>query len=153
MREFTTGGTRDSDEGKNDYDGYLSFPVIEAYGNYMTFHRKQADGKLRDSDNWQKSFGDKHYEVCMKSLWRHFLDFWAIHRGYKRTDKNTGKEITLIDAGCAMLFNIIAYMHIYLVKTDKKQKSIGTKFGFICKYFASGECTQDCDNCQYYKKE
>jgi len=121
MRNFDTGATRDTDEGKNDYEGYLSFPVIEAYGNYMTQHRKQADGKLRDSDNWQKSFGDKHYDVCIKSLWRHFLDFWAIHRGYKRIDKINGHEITLIEAGCAMLFNIIAYMHIYLINKGKDE--------------------------------
>ena len=87
MREFNSGATRDSDEGKNDYEAFLSFPVLKAYGDYMNKHRVQADGKLRDGDNWQKGFGDNHCSVCMKSLWRHFLDMWAIHRGYKRIDK------------------------------------------------------------------
>jgi hypothetical protein len=118
MREFKSGATRNSDVGKNDYDGFLSLPVIQEYGNYMTKHRKQADGKLRDSDNWQKGFGDKHYDVCMKSAWRHFLDFWAIHRGYKRIDSIDGHEITLIEAGCALLFNIMAYLHILLTKSE-----------------------------------
>jgi hypothetical protein len=109
MREFDSGATRDTDVGKNDYEGFLSPIVIEAFGNYMTKHRVQADGKLRDSDNWQKHFGDKHFDVCMKSLWRHFLDMWFIHRGYTRMDKQTGKEITMEDALMAILFNIMAY--------------------------------------------
>lgn len=118
MREFKNGATRNSDIGKNDYDGFFSPLVVEAFGNYMNSHRTQADGKLRDSDNWQKGFGDEHFKVCMKSLWRHFLDFWAIHRGYKRIDKMDGHEVTIIEAGNAMLFNIMAYMHIYLVKKE-----------------------------------
>jgi len=54
MREFISGATRDDSEGKNDYEGYLSPLVLRRFGDYMTLHRKQADGKLRDSDNWQK---------------------------------------------------------------------------------------------------
>lgn len=114
IREFKTGATRDSDTGKYDYEGFLSFPVLQEFGKYMNKHRVQADGGLRDSDNWQKGFGDDHYKVCMKSAWRHFLDFWAIHRGYKRVDSKDGHEITLLEAGCAILFNIMAYMHILL---------------------------------------
>jgi hypothetical protein len=120
MREFKTGATRNSDEGKNDYDGFLSFLVIQEFGNYMNKHRVQADGKLRDSDNWQKGFGERHYDVCMKSAFRHFLDFWAIHRGYKRYDSIDGHEITLTEAGCAILFNIMAYMHIFLKPKDSR---------------------------------
>ena len=74
MRVFDTGATRDADIGKNDYEGFLSPLVIQRYGKYMNKHRKQVDGKLRDSDNWQKGFGENHYAVCMKSLWRHFMD-------------------------------------------------------------------------------
>ena len=117
MRKFETGVTRDSNDGKSDYEGFLSFSVLEAYGKYMTKHRVQADGGLRDSDNWQKGFGPtvkEHCEVCLKSAWRHFLDFWAIHRGYERIDSKTGEKITLEEAGCALLFNIMAYLHIYL---------------------------------------
>lgn len=108
MREFNTGATRDSDDGKNDYEGFLSPLVIEAYGNYMTIHRKQADGKLRDSDNWQKGIPKDAY---IKSLWRHFLDFWFLHRGHKRYDKITGKEITIVEALMAILFNVMGYAH------------------------------------------
>ena len=52
MRNFDTGATRDTDKGKNDYEGFYSPLVVEAFGDYMTKHQLQADGKLRDSDNW-----------------------------------------------------------------------------------------------------
>lgn len=116
MRQFGTGATRNSDEGKNDYDGFLSYSVLEAFGDYMTVHRKQADGKLRDSDNWQKGIPIDAY---MKSMWRHFLDVWAIHRGYKRIDKLTGKEISLKEAICALLFNVMGYLHEILKEQNK----------------------------------
>lgn len=119
VREFNTGATRDTDTGKNDYEGYFSPLVFQEFGNYMTKHRIQPDGKLRDSDNWQKGFGENHSAVCMKSLWRHFLDFWAIHRGYKRYDSKDNHEITILEAGSAILFNIMAYLHKILEKTNK----------------------------------
>jgi hypothetical protein len=116
MRKFASGATRDSDEGKNDYDGFLSYPVLEAFGDYMTVHRKQADGKLRDSDNWQKGMTQAVY---MKSMFRHFFDVWALHRGYKRVDKKTGKEITKKEALMALLFNVQGYAHEELRKGKK----------------------------------
>jgi len=54
MRTFGGGATRNSDQGKPDYEGFLSPLVIIRYGEYMTRHRVQADGNIRDSDNWQK---------------------------------------------------------------------------------------------------
>ena len=109
MRKFDGGATRDNNEGKSDFEGFLSPLVIEAYGKYMNKHRKQADGKLRDSDNWQKGFGDEHFAVCMKSLFRHFHDLWMEHRGYKSRE---GLE----DAINGILFNTMAYYHQYLKK-------------------------------------
>ena len=106
MRQFSSGATRNNEEGKHDYEGFLSPLVIERFGDYMTSHRKQADGKLRDSDNWQKGFGDKHLDVCIKSLWRHFLDMLLWHRGYK---KKCREDIE--NTCCAVLFNVMAYLH------------------------------------------
>jgi hypothetical protein len=108
IRQFTTGATRDTDEGKYDYEGFLSPSVIERYGAYMNKHRKQADGKLRASDNWQHGIPKDAY---MKSMWRHFLDAWFIHRGYKRFDKQRNEEITLDEAFCAILFNVMGYLY------------------------------------------
>lgn len=104
MRSFDTGATRSSDEGKNDYEGFISPLVIESYGDYMTTHRKQADGKLRDSDNWQKGINQEAY---MKSMWRHFLDVWKLHRGYKVFKE--GKEWNKEECLNALLFNVMGY--------------------------------------------
>lgn len=111
IRKFVTGATRDTATGKNDYEGFLSPVVIESFGNYMTSHRKQSDGSLRDSDNWQKGIP---FTAYMKSMWRHFLDLWFIHRGHKRFDKCNGHEITIEEACCAILFNVQGYLHEHL---------------------------------------
>lgn len=101
MRTFDTGATRDSDDGKLDYEGFLSPLVLQRYAEYMNQHRKQADGKLRDSDNWQKGIPIKQY---LKSLWRHFTDVWMLVRGYR-------VSVTLEDALCACLFNVMGMLH------------------------------------------
>jgi hypothetical protein len=108
MREFDTGATRDTDEDKFDYEGFLSPIVIKRFGEYMHKHRKQADGKLRDSDNWQKGIPKKAY---IKSAIRHFHDWWMEHRGY---ESNEGIE----EALCALLFNVQGYLHEHLKEKD-----------------------------------
>ncbi len=108
MREFSTGATRDSDDGKFDYEGFLSPRVLECYAAYMHKHRKQADGNLRDADNWQKGMPTDQY---MKSMWRHFFDVWKIHRGIEVLDVRDGHKVTLDEALCALLFNVMGYMH------------------------------------------
>jgi hypothetical protein len=116
MREFKTGATRDSEEGKYDYEGFLSCLVIQRYGEYMNKHRKQADGNLRDSDNWQKGIPRDAY---IKSAWRHFIDWWREHRGY-------GSREGLEDALCALMFNAMGYLHEHL-----KEKIIKNARDFI----------------------
>jgi hypothetical protein len=109
VREFDTGATRNSEQDKYDYEGFLSPFVIEAYGRYMHKHRVQADGALRESDNWQKGMPK---EVYMKSGWRHFMDWWFEHRGCRSRE---GME----DALMGLLFNVMGYAHEYL-----KEKNI-----------------------------
>lgn len=70
IRTFDTGATRDTDEGKLDFEGFLSPLALERFAEYMNKHRQQSDGSLRDSDNWQKGIPVKQY---MKSMWRHFF--------------------------------------------------------------------------------
>lgn len=111
MQTFDTGATRSNDEEKNDYEGFLSPRVIEAYGDYMHHHRKQADGVLRDSDNWQKGMPLPKY---MKSLWRHFLHLWKLHRGLVVKDEDDGHLVTKQEALCAILFNVMGYLHVSL---------------------------------------
>lgn len=100
MREFDTGATRDSDEGKIDYEGFLSPLVLCRFGGYMHKHTTQADGQKRAADNWQKGIPKTAY---MKSAWRHFMDWWWAHR---RDDANAAEE-----AICALLFNAQGYLH------------------------------------------
>src|SRR5262249_35716685 len=96
-----TGASRDTDQGKLDYEGFLSPLVIKAFAEYMDKHRLMPDGALRDSDNWQKGMP---LEAYMKSGWRHFFDWWSIHRGQPaREDLKT--------ALCALLFNAQGYLH------------------------------------------
>lgn len=99
MREFKTGATRDTDEGKLDYEGFLSHPVLRRYAEYMHKNREQADGKFRPSDNWQKGIPKDAY---MKSMWRHFMDVW---HGHRKTDED------MEEALCALLFNVMGYLH------------------------------------------
>ena len=108
MRTFPSGSTRDDDREKIDPEGFLSPLVIQAFCEYMKKHRVQVDGKLRESDNWQRGMDQ---DVYIKSLWRHFLDLWLEHRGGKSRD---GIE----DALCGVLFNAMGYLHEYL--KDKK---------------------------------
>lgn len=96
MREFETGATRDTDVNKPDYEGFLNPLVIESFGEYMNKHRVQADGTIRDSDNWQKGMP---VEVYMKSMLRHVIDVWKKHR----TGNYHYPE--LLDALNAVLFN------------------------------------------------
>jgi hypothetical protein len=101
FRTFATGATRNLDDSKYDFEGFLSPAVIERFGKYMHKHRVQADGSLRDSDNWQKGIPLNAY---MKSGFRHFHDWWKQHRGYPGTD-------TLEDSLCALIFNANGYLH------------------------------------------
>jgi hypothetical protein len=115
IRQFNTGATRDIDIGKLDYEGFYSPLVMERFSQYMNKHRKQSDGNLRDSDNWQKLFGEKHYDVCMKSAFRHFMDWWKQHRGLAGQD-------TLEDSICALIFNAQAYLFKILKDKYEKEK-------------------------------
>lgn len=101
IRQFNTGATRDSDTDKPDPEGFLSPLVIQRYSEYMHENRKMADGSERSSDNWQKGIPPEAY---IKSSWRHFLDWWLFHRGYR------GRG-SLEEALCGLLFNTMGYLH------------------------------------------
>lgn len=106
MRKFDTGATRDTDENKLDFDGFLSPLVLHRYAEYLNEHRTQADGKLRDSDNWQKGIP---LAVYMKSAFRHFFYWWAYYRKTGIVVKENVEESL-----CGLLFNTMGYLHEYL---------------------------------------
>ena len=108
IRSFDTGATRGAERGKLDYEGFLSPLVLERFAVYMDEHRTQADGKRRESDNWQKGMPQDSY---IKSGWRHFMDWWKEHRGIKTKE---GLESAL----CAVIFNAQGYLHEHLKKKE-----------------------------------
>lgn len=118
LRTFETGATRNTDDEKIDYEGFLSPLVLERFGRYMDKHRIQADGSIRASDNWQKGIPR---EVYMKSAWRHFVEWWKYHRFMQASSFSAlhgtltprGHE-ELEDALCALLFNAMGYLHEHL---------------------------------------
>ena len=106
MRKFDTGATRNTEEGKLDFEGFLSPIALERFAQYMHNHRKQADGSVRASDNWQKGIP---IDVYMKSAWRHFFAVW---KGYRNNN------ISMEDL-CALMFNIQGILHESCKKKEK----------------------------------
>lgn len=115
-RVFETGATRDHDR-KPDYEGFISPLVILRYGAYMDKHRIQADGNLRDSDNWQLGIP---LDAYIKSKMRHDLDVWLMHRGYDPAHSDEGYDME--EALCGVIFNAMGYLHELL-----KEKYVRTR--------------------------
>jgi hypothetical protein len=113
MRTFKSGATRNNDITKLDFEGFENPIVTHSFGKYMHKHRKLEDGTLRDSDNWQKGFGTS---ALMKSMARHYMDVWLIHRGFEVIEN--GEKVTMEDALNGLKFNVNGYL-LDLLK-DKK---------------------------------
>jgi hypothetical protein len=115
MQTFASGATRSSDVGKNDYEGFLNPLVLKTFGDYMTQHRRQLDGQLRASDNWQSGLPQEGY---IKSMMRHYMDLWLLQRGYSSTSPDDGHLITKKEACCALMFNVMGFLLEELKKQD-----------------------------------
>jgi hypothetical protein len=101
LRTFESGATRDSNEGKLDYEACLSPLVLKRYAQYAKATSILPDGTIRPQDNWQRGFP---LQEVMKSLWRHFIDVWTNHRGVR-------SELPIEEALCALIFNAQCYLH------------------------------------------
>lgn len=110
VRQFDTGATRDLDENKLDFEGFLSPRVTLHFAQYMHGKRKMADGSLRDADNWQKGIPMDAY---MKSMWRHFHDLWLHHRGLGHL---AVEDLPTTLGG--LKFNVDGYYHEHLVADE-----------------------------------
>lgn len=118
-REFDTGAKRDEDLSKLDFEGFLHPLVLKRYCEHMNKFRIMRDGSVRSTDNWQQLFGDKHYDVCMKSLMRHAMDMWMEHRGIPSRE---GMEAAIN----GILFNAMAYAYAYYLEhPNPDEVSIG----------------------------
>jgi len=100
MREFDTGATRDTDEGKIHYKGFLSPRALRRFGEYMEKHRVQANGQLRAPDNWKKGIPMDAYE---DSLLRHIMEFYE---HLEDGDVDAAEETM-----CAVMFNVQGWLH------------------------------------------
>lgn len=114
-RRFDTGATRDTDEGKYDFEGFLSPRVLWAFAEHMHQNRQQSDGALRDSDNWQKGIPRAQY---MKSLIRHVMDLWMIYRGHRVIRPEDGHEVSIDETLGAIFFNLQGFWHELLKERD-----------------------------------
>ena len=101
MRQFESGATRDNDQNKFDYGGFISPLVLAAYAQYMHGHRIQADGQPRSSNNWKKGMPRAAY---FESGLRHVMDWWLEVDGYASRE---GLEAAL----CGVMFNCMGYLH------------------------------------------
>lgn len=112
-RSFSTGATRDTDQGKPDYEGFLSPLVIKRFGEYMLKHQTMPDGSKRASDNWQKGIPREQY---LKSMMRHLMDVWLLMRDRGKLSTTPDLE----EALAAVLFNVQGLLHEVLLKREVK---------------------------------
>lgn len=104
MREFHTGATRNDNSNKYVYNGFNSALVEKRFAQYMHEHRKQADGKLRDADNWKKGIPIEAYH---ESLHRHYMDLWdLLETGAGMIRDSEGKYVDKEDLLCSIRFNV-----------------------------------------------
>ena len=111
-RVFEGGASRNSDDGKLDYDGFLSHEVLESYALYMQQMRYLEDGSKRDSDNWKLGIPKDQY---MKSIWRHFMDVW---QSQHNKPQESGVSYDKVRQLNALLFNVMGLLYEEL--KDKK---------------------------------
>ena len=112
MRTFETGATRDTAEGKLDYEGFLSLPALKQFAKYMNMNRLQSDGQIRKSDNWKAGFPMESY---VKSGLRHDLDWIEYHQSDNRTPEMNNAGIAAV---CGLIFNAMGYLDEWLKSGD-----------------------------------
>jgi len=115
MRQFDTGATRNSIEGKLSYFRALSPAVLRRYVQYLDKHRTQADGNLRDFDNWKRGIPK---DIYMDSLLRHVHDTWLMFLGHASSGQSCGME----DLLCAILFNASGLLFELLVESGESRE-------------------------------
>lgn len=109
VEKFAGGATRSDSSDRYDPEGYFSPIAWERIAEYLQKHQVQADGSIRESDNWQKGVPAERF---MRGLWRHMLHLWIRHRGYVPMDPNAGEDIE--EDLCAIAWNAQGMLHFIL---------------------------------------
>lgn len=110
IRTFETGATRNADVFPDIY-GFTSPLALGLFCQYMHEHRLQADGTMRDSDNWKKGIPMDSY---IRSLRRHLQDLTLHHDGYGHLARED-----VVSAMAGVMFNIQGYMHEWVKGEDQ----------------------------------
>lgn len=98
MRKFKTGATRNDDPGLEPW-GFTSALVEKVFSEYMNSHRMQADGEMRDSNNWTKGIP---LDAYWHSLSRHVLDLRLLWEGFR----GEAREQDMLTVLAAIRFNV-----------------------------------------------
>lgn len=118
IRTFAGGATRETDKDKPSYVKALSPVVLRRYVEYIGKHRVQADGNLRDWDNWKQGMPQGVY---LDGLGRHFLAVWLLLHGFPASD-NHG-PVTLENSLCGIFFNTQGILHEILSEKELGKES------------------------------
>lgn len=113
MRQFESGATRDTEDGKLDYEGFLSPAVLLRFAKYMHKNKVQKDGAIREADNWQKGIPHSAY---MKSMFRHFMDVWLQYR------HTAGARTDIEESLCGLLFNVQGLLYEILKEKEGRNE-------------------------------
>jgi hypothetical protein len=105
---FSSGAYRNSSDGKIDPSRALSPLVLARYCEYMRDRRKQTDGTTRLDDNWKKGIA---LDSFMESGQRHNLHWVTVHDGFPCFDEDTKQPVDIEEACCALMFNVMGYLH------------------------------------------
>jgi hypothetical protein len=114
VRQFNTGATRDTNSNKLAYDKGLSVQVLQRYMEYLSKHRQQKDGTLRDWDNWKRGIP---IPVYCESLTRHSLDSVKKYHGLP-----VPEDASMEDLLCAVIFNASGWLFELLVEKSNNRE-------------------------------
>jgi len=111
IQTFESGATRTSEDGRLSYVRGLSPVVLRRYLQYLAKHRKQADGSMREFDNWKQGIPMRR---SFDGLGRHFFTLWLLMEGLDIYDDSGQEDIQ--DVLCAIMFNTMSMLYQELMQ-------------------------------------
>jgi len=106
METYESGATRTSEDGRLSYVRGLSPVVLRRYLQYLAKHRKQADGSMREFDNWKQGIPMRR---SFDGLGRHFFTLWLLMEGLDIYDDSG--QVDIQDVLCAIMFNTMCMLY------------------------------------------